>query len=200
MKKLVPLFTCILVSAFLISCQKENSNQNVDAGITGNYKFLSLKMDGVSTSSASAGTYTEKAVTASKYTTQNNAGTISFTPTTMSSQNLSYDIDTVIQVSFYVNNVLEQSMDMPFQFQIPPTSGTSSYKVITSDSLYFSEGSMFRDGSVTQPTEPSGAKIRKEGDKLFMTFRTNKTTTQNNQGTLVTTHFNGVGVISLQKL
>jgi hypothetical protein len=118
----------------------------------------------------------------------------------LSSINLSYEIDTTLEVSYYTNGNLDDKIEFPLQFQIPPTSSTSSYKVVSTDSLYFSSGSMFVDGTATQATQASGARIKKEGDLLQLIVPTNSTTTENNQGVLVTSTHRGVGTITLQKL
>ena len=200
MKKSLSVLTCTLVCALLISCQKDNAENPTALSLAGSYKFVSMEMNGVATTTANDGTDVVKAVTVTKYKTKNNTGTVNFTTSTLSSINLSYEIDTTIKVSQYTNGNLDMEMDMEFQFQIPPTSSTSTYKVITSDSLYFSSGSMFVDGTATQATQASGARIKKEGDLLQLIVPTNQTTTQNTQGVVATTIYNGVGTITLQKL
>jgi hypothetical protein len=158
-----------------------------------------MEADVVATTTATLGSLSEKAETVTRYVSKNNSGTITFTPTAMNSSNLSYDIETMLKVYFYVNGSLEDSVDMPFDFHVPPTTSTSNYKMVTNDSLYFSSGSMFRDGSPTQQTEASGARIKRDGDKMQLIIKTNKSTTENDQGMIVTNASRGVGIITLQK-
>lgn len=200
MKKSLASITCILVCALLVSCQKDNAENPTAVALAGSYKFVSMEMNGVSTTTATDGTNVETSVMVTKYITRNNAGTVTFTTSTLSSINLSYDVDTTLGVSYYMNGTLEDSLDVPFQVQVPASSSTSSYKVITSDSLYFSSGTMFMTGSTAQATQAGGARIKKQGDLLLLMVPTNQSATQDNQGIPVTTTFKGVGIITLQKL
>jgi hypothetical protein len=200
LKKSLLSIACILVCALLISCQKDNAENPTAVALAGSYKFISMEMNGLSISTATDGTDVERVETVTKYKTKNNSGTVTFTTSTLSSINLSYEIDTTLEVSYYTNGNLDDKIEFPLQFQIPPTSSTSSYKVVSTDSLYFSSGSMFVDGTATQATQASGARIKKEGDLLQLIVPTNSTTTENNQGVLVTSTHRGVGTITLQKL
>src|SRR5678816_1655904 len=83
LKKSVPVIACILVSAFLVSCEKDNVENPTAVALAGSYKFVSLEMNGVSTTSASDGSDVESAVTVTNYRTKNNAGTVVFTTSTL---------------------------------------------------------------------------------------------------------------------
>ena len=179
---------CVL----FVNCKKDATDPP-----TGTYSFVSMQTNAVSTTSSTDGPHTT--VHVKNYVTKYNAGTVTFAASTMSSTNLSYHIDTFSVVSSYNNGVLEEKMGLPFFFSFLPTTATSSYKIIRSDSLYFTSGTMFRDGLSTHLAEPIGAKIQREGDKLFMTIHINYTSTRTIGEIIITDAFNAVTTITLQK-
>src|SRR5436309_8633489 len=84
----------VLISILVISCKKEISNEKAD--IQGNYKFISITAHTKSTTRTTSGTDVSEATTYSDYITQNNTGTVKIDGSTMTSQNLSYSIDTIM--------------------------------------------------------------------------------------------------------
>jgi hypothetical protein len=192
------LFT-IGICTLLVSCQKENSTSSSQANFLGNYKFISMQANTTTTAQATDGTDVEKTINLTNYITKENSGTIKFDETTATSTNLSYTIDTIMKTYYYINGSLEDSIEVPFQFTVPPSSSTAPYKLVGTDSIYFSSGSMFMNGS-TQQTTPSGAKLRIDGDKLYMTMNVNQTSTQTQQGVVVESKAQASATITLQKM
>lgn len=195
------LFSICCSALFLVSCQKEPSEQ-ISAGsndITGNYKFVSLTSHTIASDEISVPGDDEKEVTISNYTTKENSGTINITSNTMTSNNLSYSIDTLLSTYSYINGVLSDSSQVPFQFTVPASSSTSTYSKIGSDSLYFASGSMFMNGS-SQQTSPSGAKFKVQGNLLILSVNLANNGTQNYQGQTVVTSETGTAQITLQKM
>jgi hypothetical protein len=187
----------LLMCALLVSCKKESSGGDGTHPPTGTYSFVSMQTNAVSTTSSTDGFH--RTVHVKNYVTTYNAGSLTFAPSAMSSTNLSYHIDTFSVVSSYNNGVLEEKMAQPFFFSFLPTTAISNYKIITSDSLYFTSGTMLRDGLSTHLAEPIGAKIQREGDKLFMTIRTSDTSTRTIGEIIITDAFNAIATITLQK-
>ena len=179
-----------------ISCKKDVSNQN--ANIQGNYKFVSLTAHTVSTTRTSYGTDVAEATTYTDYITQNNTGTIKIDASTISSQNVSYTIDTVM-TSIIIENGTRDTMQLPFQFTAPASSSMSTYKTITADSIYCPSGSLFMNGT-SQATIPTGVKLKTDGNKLYMTFQGVQTSTQTAQGQTVYIYANVKATATLQKM
>jgi hypothetical protein len=73
--------------------------------------------------------------------------------------------------------------------------------MVGSDSIYFSQGSFFVDGSSSTSTQttPSGAKLTFVGDKVLMTTKINDVTTTTIQGVSVKETRIATTVVTLQK-
>jgi hypothetical protein len=140
----------------------------------------------------------DKSVTTSSYTTENNTGTMTIDASTMTSNNISYTVNTTAKAYMYQNNVLIDSLEVPFNFTAPPSSGSVNYRFVTSDSIYSDQGSLFMNG-VTQNTIPSGARIKLENDILYLTQTVHQVMEQNNSGIAVKTDESGVVVIKLKR-
>src|SRR5438128_2457893 len=124
-------FASALICFLLISCQKEISNQNTGStNIQGNYKLLSITAHTKSTNRTTIGTDVAEATTYSDYITQNNSGTIKIDASTITSQNLSYSIDTIM-TSIITTNGTSDTMQLPLQLTMPPSSGSMAYKSIS---------------------------------------------------------------------
>jgi hypothetical protein len=189
------VFICIL----LISCQKEISNEKAgSANIQGNYKFLSMTAHTKSIIRTTVGTDVSESTTYSDYITQNNTGTIKIDASTINSQNLSYSIDTIMTGIFNTNGSTD-TIQLPFQFTAPPSSGTTNYQTITADSLYFPSGTLFMNGT-SQATVPAGARIKLDGDKLYMTMHGIQTSNQTVQGEAVYQYAEVTATIAMQKM
>ena len=188
--------TSVLVLILLVSCKKDVSNQNTN--IQGNYKFLSMTAHTVSTTRTSYAGDVEEATTYSDYITQNNTGTLKIDASTITTQNISYTIDTIM-TSIFVSNGTRDTMQMPFQFTAPASSSTTPYKTITADSIYCPSGSLLMNGT-SQATIPTGVKLKTDGNKLYMTFQGTQTSTQTYQGQTVYIYENVKATATLQKL
>ena len=213
MLKLTTALSALFLSLFFISCQKEISGdlpQNPTeqepptpdtpvGDIQGNYKFISVTQTSDVTQQITSGSDVAKTVTIAAFTSTNNTGTLKIGVTTMTTNNMSYTANMVAKVYTYSNGSLLDSTDMPFAFNIPPSSGTVSYKMIGSDSIYFSSGTMLMS-DIMQPTHPIGARLKVEGDKLYITQNVNLSTTQNVQGATIFSVSKAIDVITLQKL
>ena len=202
MSKLTSAFLALFISLFFISCQKESGNdlppQSAD-NIQGNYQFISVSQTSHVTQQVTTGDDVEKMVTVATFTSTKNSGTLKIDAATMSSNNITYTANTMAKGYYYYNGSLEDSTDAPFAFTVPASSATATYKMVGSDSVYFSSGTMFANG-ITQPTQPVGAKLKVEGNKLYITQSIDQSATQNVQGETVVTHTQLTGVILLQKL
>lgn len=178
--KMRPLsFLAFAAMLFIISCKKD-SNETFKP-LSGNYKFINLVANTISTMSYTEAGTLYKTITYTEYTTRNNAGRLEIDGSNMKSFGLAYSVDTTVKADYYENNKLINSFEMPFQANVPASDGVSDYKIITNDSIYVSEGLMF-SGSSPMSIAPTGFKYRTEGDKLIFIFGGTETKTIQQQG------------------
>ena len=196
MKKIIILLVGI-VSTFIISCKKDSDSPSATA-INGTWTFISMTANTSSTVEATEGSETDKTITKSNYTTEDNSGTITFDASTMTTDKVSYSVNTIAKGYTYLNNVFVDSMEAPFNFVMPPSSSTITYKMVGTDSIYFDQGSVFMSGA-TQSTAPGGGKIKMEGDILYLTQSGRQTIVQNVPGMTIKTDEGGTVVIKLKK-
>ncbi|HVS98151.1 MAG TPA: hypothetical protein VHE54_16760 [Puia sp.] len=148
------LLTCLVVVMIIVSCKKSNSPQNPN-GLVGNWNFLYIKAN--TTASITVSGITN--VTVANYTSQNNAGTATFTADSLALKGLAYSVNTTATAYQYMGSTLIGSSTVPFTASVPSTNETVAYKVIGSDSLNFPGG-----GPV--PGAGSGGRFTIKGDTL----------------------------------
>ena len=189
MKKnlILSLLTAIIV---LSSCQKENDTNNT--AIQGTYKLKSLTAKTNSTITGSDG---EKVVTVSDYATTNNQGTLVFDQSNFAYTGLTYSINTEATTYLYLDNELLDSLSFPLQFTLPSTNGTTTYKLVGADSIYFPQGSVTMGGAGATQTLASGGRYNLNGNLLTITQHISKDSTFQDSG--VTFIMNQSGVTSM---
>jgi hypothetical protein len=200
-----------LVTLLFVSCQKELSIDTINGpvggpgggggsnSLIGNWKFLELLANTESSVEATDGTDTEKAVTVSSYKSINNKGTIAFDATKVVSTGVGYDISDTAFVHLYLNGVLLDSTDFPFNYTAPPSSGQSNYKVIGTDSIYFENGFLSLPNADPQATQGAGGKFKIEGNILTLTINSSITESETDQGVTTITKAKVAGVIRMQR-
>jgi len=200
-----------LVTLLFVSCQKELSIDTINGpvggpgggggsnSLIGNWKFLELSANTESAVEATDGTDTEKTITVSSYKTINNKGTISFDATKMSSTGVGYDINDTAFTFLYANGVLLDSVDFPFTFTIPSSSGQTNYKVIGTDSIYFENGFFAVPSSDPQATQAGGGKFKIVGNILTITTSSSTTDTEIDQGVTTVTKNKIAAEIRMQR-
>lgn len=163
-KLLVPglLSTIILLAA----CKKDNSN--TAAGIEGTYKLKNISSK---TYSTAIGSFGDKVITTSDYTTTNNAGTITFSNSTLTASGLTYTVNADATYYLYNGADLLDSSSYPFTFTLPASNSSGQYKLIGSDSIYFPQGGVTTivDGSGTYQAGASGGRYSLSGNLLTIT-------------------------------
>lgn len=170
---------CAIGSAALLlsSCQKEadfdqgGSNGGPgggSAGLVGNYRFVGVEGNTKSTVTIGTGIDQEKSITTFAFISKNNSGTSVFTSNQFNSVNWTYTVDSIAHADFYLGGILFGSVDQPFSYTIPPSNGSSSYRTIGTDSMYFDNGvtSTPTGGGAPTPAVPSGARYSWSGDTL----------------------------------
>ena len=195
MKSATTLLAVVLLLA-LVSCSKDGTNAGSD--ITGNYKYVSTQVKTTSTVQSISGSYIAKTVTTSEYTTQNNTGTVTIDASKFITSNIAYFINSTAKSTVYENGAVTDTFSFPFQFTLPASSGTSTYKRVGTDSLYFTAGSVLNGGSTTT-SQPGGAKIKFENGKLLLYNSAVQSNTTTNQGETVISVGTVVAVTTMQK-
>ena len=165
------LLLAVVASSFASCSNNDDTNNEVKNGLEGNYTFVAMK----------ANTYVEaeyhysddglilKTISTSDYDAKNLGGTVSINATKFNSNKFKYTIETTLYGKTYTNGEQTGFSNMPITFDIPESSGSSDYKLIGTDSIYFA------GGFVSSPqlgdslaSEPSGAKYTWEGDTLVI--------------------------------
>jgi|GEM_PF-1114739 len=188
----------LMVTAWLSSCSKDNSSGTGSNALSGTYDFVSMQSSTRSTVSYSdQGSFYED-ITDAVWQSKNNKGTVVIDDKNFTSNALSYSIDTTIRAYFYQDQVLQDSLDEPFSIDIPQSSGTSAYKLVTSDSLYFSGGSVLFNGASGSSTG-SGATFKWEGDILYLNASIVTDSTEDQGGFTALVHDEATVRIGLKK-
>jgi hypothetical protein len=198
MKRIIAASGFILLTALFVSCKKDGDKPAATAELTGSWNFISLDVQGTSTEEFNDGSADQKTVTTSIYTTENNTGNLFIDASSMSSNNISYSINTTSSSDYYVNGMFIKSFEVPFSFSAPPSNGSCTYKIINADSIYFENGNVFLSG-VSQATIPCGAKLKREGNTLFMTVNLSQSDIQVISGINIQNTVTAVTRIKLQK-
>ena len=209
------LFVAVTVLG-LASCQKEINGEDITPpgggpvpGDTipnstntevGAWNFVSVSGTVSQTAELSQAGSSIKAVTATSFTSQNNAGTVTFDNVTMTASGVTFNVNTSAKTYVYMNGMLYDSVQTPFNQTVPAQNASSGYKKIGADSLNFQDGG-FLDvltGGLL-PSAPSGCKITFAGNTMKMTIVYDTVTTQDYQGIPAKLTIHSVLVATLQK-
>ena len=114
MKKFLLVSNTILITVLFLSCKKNSNSPSPTNAIIGTWNFISMNATTSVILQSTQGAQTQKTVTTSSYTTQNNTGTIVIDASTMKTNNLSYSVNTTAKSYVYQNNVLRDSLESPF--------------------------------------------------------------------------------------
>ena len=214
------LLAGILVFIF-ISCQKEASvelpnnspgNNSGNGGNGGNggsgsgseigtWKFMFMHLTSSQAVEYKVGGDALKSVSTSDYITESNTGTVKFDGSTCTTSGIGYSVNTNSTTISYINGAPQDTIQLPFAVTVPPTDGTSQYKKIGTDSLYFQTGAIGTVGSggTTQSTA-AGYKLRYYGsDSMTMTYIYGDVELTVVSGLSTKTTTNATAVISLKK-
>lgn len=191
--------TCITM---LTACQKEKSTDSsvISGKIQGTYQFVSIEANTESIRQVSAGHLTEKTVTLAHYISRDNKGRVDFSVSNLSCQGVAYTINTTTKNYSYQNGTVVDSIEMDMNFTLPPSTSIVPYTIVGSDSIHFASGTLMFGGIASaQPMVASGAKLRFDGKKLYLTSRIQHTETSVFQGVPVQSTRKADVVMTLQK-
>lgn len=168
------------------------------ASVLGTWNFAGLSANTKSDASETDGTDVVRALTTADYTTTNNKGTVTFATNTFTGTGIGYDLSTTASVKFYTNGVLEDSLDMPFAYTFPPSNSSGSYKLVGTDSLYFT-GGFITIGLDSMESKPIGYKYTIAGNKLTLTSKFTNTFQEDDNGIIATVKQSADITVVLQK-
>ncbi|MBO9154037.1 hypothetical protein ACFOTA_17595 [Chitinophaga sp. GCM10012297] len=205
MTKRWSLYLPLLLATALFSCKEESIEPAPvpPAGaLTGEYDFVSMSLDAVTTSESVQAGMINKAVSKVIYTTKNNQGTYTFDGKNIIGTNVSYSVDTTLKTLFYFGDPEPEEIDMPFQADIPAYNSSGTYRVIGTDSLFFEGG--FINGPVSSGGQPmtspaSGGKFSFSGKMLIFTAKVSHVTTTSIMGITTTSSTFGSTTVRMRK-
>jgi hypothetical protein len=173
------------------------NNTNTEVGA---WDFVSVNGTVSQTAELSQTGISIKGITATSFTSRNNAGTVTFDNVTMTASGVTFNVNTSAKTYVYMNGLLYDSVQTPFNQTVPAQNASAGYKKIGADSLYFQDGG-FLDvltGGLL-PSAPSGCKITFAGNVMKMTIVYDTVTTQDYQGMPAKITIHSVLVATLQK-
>ena len=192
MIKAKTLFWICAIGSFLVSCQKEASFQedsvnNTNSAILGKWNFVGMVANFRSTIKAGIGPAEEKIISSYGFVSQNNTGTVTIDNKNITSTALGYSIDTVVNTEFYLGGVLFDDIETDIEMDMPLSNGSTKYKAIGTDSLYFESGFVTLDPSgggtgIPSATIPTGSKISWLNDTLILKTVVSNSSVQNING------------------
>lgn len=183
--KKTPFF--LLLITLISSCTKEQSidsgsrNNGGQASLQGTWKFISNNGTVNEMASFNVGSDLIKIESLSTLATKNPVGLYRITATDFNGEGVGYDLFGSMSIKTFENNVLQSENSIPVDENVPPTNLNSKYKLIGSDSIYFTTNS---PGSPTG--ESGGCRYKLEGKKLSLFMKTD-TTMVTDQGGIITT-------------
>lgn len=199
----VLLVYCLLV--LLFSCKKDlSSDSNVGREgfktVNGNWKFIGMHAKTTSIVEMNDGTESLKTITISEYYTKKNTGTVSFDDTKVTGSNFSYEVDTVAKAWIYENDVLIDSVLAPFTVVSPSTNSMSTYTKVSHDSITVTGGQFSGIGGSTPSGQPTGIKLRFEGNNVLMTIKAYSNDLQQSGGVQQTKKQSVTAVMTYQRI
>jgi len=182
MRNTKALLIILTLGLFLTSCQKEVSLQNQtgqqpgggtnNTTITGDWNFIGSNAKTYVALSFSQSGQDFKTVTTSDYNTDNNVGTLKVTDKHFIFKSISHTVSDEANSKTYVNGLLFDERNEPFNATYPVTDQTMEYVRNNNDSLTFTNAiALLPDpssggGGTPVPAGPIGGKISLVSDTL----------------------------------
>jgi hypothetical protein len=143
MVKNITVLSAVLVILTMGACKKSNSNSGSSTNplTGGTWNFVDLSSNAKLTATES-GFVSGEIIDMTDFTTIDNSGTITFTADSMSGSGIGYTIDTTYTTYTYAGST-NDTVTTPYTTTVAPTSSSTSYQLIGSDSIYFGSGTPF---------------------------------------------------------
>ncbi|MEP6682773.1 MAG: hypothetical protein ABJA35_05910 [Parafilimonas sp.] len=208
------LFVFIVMIIGITSCQKGITDV-VDTGNTGgdnnggdttvlnalkgSWNFTSVSANTQNSVEFTIDGETDKSLSVTNYTSQNNSGTLVIDDSMFQMNNYTYTIDTSIETYTYINDILSDSINVPFTYYVPATNSSAKYHLIGTDSVYFPEGGFISSSSDSTAFKPYGLKFSITGNILKFTQNIHVDTTVVQSGITQHETATGTGTLLFQK-
>jgi hypothetical protein len=138
----ITVLSAVFVLFMMGACKKSNSGSSTTTNpLTGTWNFVDLSSNANLTATES-GLISAQLIDITDFTTIDNSGTITFTADSMAGSGIGYTIDTTYTTYTYVAGTGD-TVTTPYTTTISPTSSSTSYQLIGSDSIYFGSGTPF---------------------------------------------------------
>lgn len=139
----ITFLSAVLMLLMTGACKKSNSGGSTTTNplAGGTWNFVDLSSDAKVTATES-GLISATIIDVTDFTTTANSGTISFTADSMSGSGIGYTIDTTY-TTYTIIGTSEDSATTPYTTTISPTSSSTGYQLIGTDSIYFGASTPF---------------------------------------------------------
>jgi len=166
----ITVLSAVFVILMMGACKKSNSgtSSSINPLAGGTWNFVDLSSNAKLTATES-GIISATVIDVTDFTTIDNSGTITFTADSMAGSGIGYTIDTTYTTYTYVGPQGD-TVTSPFTTTISPTSSSTSYQLIGSDSIYFGSGTPFSVSLYAGDTvKIEGAHFSISGNTLTLT-------------------------------
>jgi hypothetical protein len=171
----ITVLSAVFVILVMGACKKSNSNNSSSTNplAGGTWNFVDLSSNAKLTATES-GLISAQLIDITDFKTIDNMGTISFTADSMTGSGIGYTIDTTYTTYTYVGGTGD-TVTTPYTTTISPTSSSTSYQLIGSDSIYFGSGTPFSVSLYAGDTiKIEGAHFSISGNTLTLTSSINQ--------------------------
>jgi hypothetical protein len=136
MRKPLLILTPVLCIFMISACSKSNKN-NDSQGLVGTWNLIGITATINIYASEGQGVIMSGYPT---FVTKNNTGSMTFAKDSMRASGIGYSVDTSFVAYFYYGGSIYDSSMQALNYTVPPTSSTSKYTLIGSDSIYMPSG------------------------------------------------------------
>jgi hypothetical protein len=172
----ITVLSAVFVILMMGACKKSNNGSSGSTNpLTGTtWNFVDLTSNAQLTATVSEGLFSGTVEDVTAFTTIDNSGTITFTADSMAGSGIGYTIDTTYTTYTYAAGSGD-TVTTPFTTTISPTSSSTSYQLIGSDSIYFGSGTPFSVSLYAGDTvKIEGAHFSISGNTLTLTSTINQ--------------------------
>jgi len=166
----ITVLSAVFVILMMGACKKSNSgtSSSTNSLAGGTWNFVDLSSNAKLTATES-GIISATVIDVTAFTTIDNSGAITFTADSMAGSGIGYTIDTTYTTYTYAAGSGD-TVTTPYTTTISPTSSSTSYQLIGSDSIYFGSGTPFSVSLYAGDTvKIEGAHFSISGNTLTLT-------------------------------
>lgn len=158
------------------------SIEETKSKLLGEWDFVNIHLKSTSTTVSTAEDINSKIVLVNEYTTFDNTGSMTVSPTQMSSVDLSYSATAKMITEIFINNISGGKMQTSQTISVPSSNSIADYQVITADSIFTPGGNLIELDDIELTAMASGMKVQFVDDRLILTAKISSTETMNESG------------------